>query len=314
MSYGKLIFTAWFSRIIHVFDVIIIIVFIILECNHIKQNNHCFSLSTIFSILTMVSCALLAVFRMITYIPSICMSFLPFVPVFYMNKNSLLTFYQIRRLQNNFSQHTLFPIQFQQYKKSSFIILYILGLLLMITFPCSLLYQLPAFVIPYLGCVPNDSVGAEKIMMLTISLVYYIWDMIVLCMYIISIIRIKREIKLNDKPLVYHKIKVILTQIVSLTVCYELMTLLYTIILMAIKQQGERQNILGAVISSLDILMPVFTLYLMSEHNHNKYVQYANIFYNFFNCCNQENRNNIKLFCRFKFTKQERIYFSFFAA
>eukprot|EP01084_Bolivina_argentea_P211190 359283_1 len=252
MSHRELIFAAWFSRIIHVFDVIIIIRFIILECNHIKQNNWSVNLSTIFSLLTMVSCALLAVFRMITYIPSICMSFLPFVPVFYMNKNSLLTFYQIRRLQNCFSKNTLFPIQFQQYKKSSFIILYTLGLLILITFPCSLLYQLPAFVIPYLGCVPNDSVGAEKIMMLTISLVYYIWDMIVLCMYIISFIRVKREIRLNDKSLVYHKIKVILTQIVSLTVCYELMTLLYAIILVVIKHQEKRQNILAAVISSLD--------------------------------------------------------------
>ena len=158
MSQMSLIIIYWTARIIHLFDLIIIIGFIYLEYSYIKSNRiQKVTWSQTFLFLTMLSCILGAIARGGTYVPNVCVYTLEFVVCFHVMKNIFLTFFQIRRLRNTFSSESLNTAHFLKYgyRKRIFVILYIFGLLMLMALPCSFLFLSSMKNIPGFGCVSS---------------------------------------------------------------------------------------------------------------------------------------------------------------
>ena len=114
-----------------------------------------------------------------------------------------------------------------------------------------------------------------------------IWDIITLCLYIYKLNYFKRCY--NEKqPMVYKRIMVILSKIITLTLFYQLVFIWQLII-------GFVNNIIGSF-PELYLLLVVLSMtalslsvYLMMDHNQQQYLEFLNCLYwckfNYVCCC-----------------------------
>eukprot|EP01083_Nonionella_stella_P167402 562530_1 len=296
----ELIRTAWWARTFYVVDVVVITKLLWSEYMHRKQSNDHTWLST-FRMITLISALLLSVVRLCAYTPLICNWTIQFLPLFMMGKNVSLTFYQITRLKRAFSREHLDDSQHKKhgYNKYVFIGLYTSGILLMV--PCCYATAIelfsPSFTsarvepIPYFGC--EWRTGDNHVFQAYTSITgvwYLIWDIGVLLMYIKGMVQINKAIVLNNKTVVYHKIKAILKKMISLTVCYELLSLLS--LSLVVMDSDSRYTIHGTFLFSLECMVAVFVLYFMAEHNNDKYFKCVHTFAVIFCCCCTDSKVN----------------------
>ena len=291
--------TTWFARIY--FCTLTIITTGVLYKEYVKLKQHCRCLLNLFYLATIASSVICTILHLTTYFDIICTFTLPLLSTFGSIQKVLLTCYQIAKLQSTFSRSALGKMEdvFNKYGFSSYTFgfLYINGIMFVVYLCVLELSILPKpMELGYFGCKNMLFDKSQILILMSTSLWYYGWDWSVLIMYVLRLIKIKRDMKLIisqkfTKRHVYLRIKQILQKIVILTVLYEL-TILFLLITVGLTDVS-RYNYIGITATGLNIIIPVFVIYLMIQHNEE---QYSRIFVNTLGsiliCSNEEKQNN----------------------
>ena len=252
----------------------------------------------IFFIITMISSIFTCICNIILHIPLICTYLNGFQAVFASTQKVFLTFYQIGRLQSVFSSNQIHSNKYKGYKLYVFILLYINGILFGISASTVILASTDTY--PIQSSDPNsDKFGCDyaeydSMWFGIISLNgiwYYIWDWIVIGLYIHKIIQFRRSSTSNfdqsenensasnsnsaAKSTMIQRIDSVLKKILLLTLIYELSGFLSVI---QIFQLGP----FGLILRPFDGTIPAMIIYLMLKCNHDEYIH---ILYKLKCCC-----------------------------
>ena len=230
--------------------------------------------------ITMISCALIAFTSVLQHIPFICTFTLKSEAIFGAGKNFVLTFYQIRRLQNSLSVKSLGEVKYKQYGLSNaiFVVLYAFGIAILLIGPTlHITLSDPVVNVPNLGCIWSDaeadpSASAEMVFAVNI-LCYYAWDLTVLSIYIVKFVQIRKEV--DKMQPVYRKAKAMLLKIIILTLCFEASAFIFLVMVIRIGDEfAFTFSFYGAVITLLfNVVIPFFTIYLMTERHQDTYLK-----------------------------------------
>eukprot|EP01083_Nonionella_stella_P113445 334449_1 len=267
--YISLLGTAWFARFFYSTNLIVIVKFIWIEYTQCKRN-HDYSWLAAFRILTIVSCAILAILRISAYVPVICHPTIKLIATFSGAKNIFLTFYQITRLKHSFSREHLNESQYKKYG-----------------------YNKHVNDIPHFGCKWISNTKQGQVLVAVWGIWYFCWDFSVLIMYIVRVIQLNKAIILDNKAIVYHKIKAILKKMILLTICYELAAIAALVIIFV--DMKTRYTIHGIILLSMEIVVPVLVIYFMSDHNNDRYLMLLHMFEKICGCCSSTEQNDNSL-------------------
>ena len=214
----------------------------------------------------------------------------------------LITFYQIARLQYCFSVNQIHSTKYG-YSNLWFVFLYINGIGLIIF---SLTLAIYYMIIPQWqynhdihGCIIIHGGDYPYLTMYHIISVmpfvwYYLWDWTVLLSYIIKITQFYRR-KVSVPETVSNRIKYILQKILFLTIILEVS------FSCSAASWGFGQRIpvqLEFIWGIIDMLLTVNIMYLMIDHNNEKYIKLIKTLHRIgiFICCNYFVENALKVY------------------
>eukprot|EP01084_Bolivina_argentea_P217077 368637_1 len=221
-----------------------------------------------FAILTLFTCEFWYLISIAIYIPYVCEYGAQLIGAAFILTKSCLTFYQIARLQFCFSSSSQQQIGYSNWV---FKLLYINGIVFVIYSSIAAFMLTTSIPLQNYGCysiAKKDKYGIISILFLW----YYCWDWIVLFMYIIKIIQIKSRVS-DNKAL--ERIDKILKKVLFLTLLYEMFVFIAAIIVF----YNDHDLAIGTVIFRVfDGLVMAFVIYLMIEHNNEKYDKFIHIF------------------------------------
>ena len=209
-------------------------------------------------------------------------------------------FYQISRLYYSFANEQIHSNK--GYPKWLFNLMIAIGIFLSINYPLSFIlsphlisikskcYVNSKFEYVAISADPEFGVGEYGfIWFLFNMLLYIIWDVSTLLLYGFKLKSMKKQYK-ESQPIVYKRIAAILYKIFILSLFYEIVTVISAFILITFGSIGLDSNffdVLSAVWSCFVPLSFSYSIYLMMEHNHDKYVTFLRYIYKFrlYLCC-----------------------------
>eukprot|EP01084_Bolivina_argentea_P259424 437723_1 len=193
----------------------------------------------------------------------------------------LITFYQITRLQYCFLDKQVHSRKYG-YPQWIFVVLFIWGLLGGIFYCLSLLLEV-TYTNTYYGCLQKAGTSDQYIISTFFSLIaYFLWDWLVLAMYVYKIVQIKRKKQLSSNnpshQVILKRITDSLNKILFLTLLYELVKC----ILVTLTVFENNTSIIGIIIEciiSFDPVVAPITVYLMIETNNEEYINLITVLY-----------------------------------
>ena len=193
-------------------------------------------------------------------------------------------FYQLSRLYYCFANSQIHSNR--GYPKWLFIIMCIIGIIVLPTYPISILYSASGTVIKshcgisgddwyhyYQDANPKVSSRTGGLWAIA-SLIYFIWDITTILLYVWKI-RLFKQYHKESQPIVYKRILSILYKIFILTLFYEVAT----VISVVTNIQGDRM-IINAIMGSFRFIPPFsycYAMFLMMDHNHSEYIMFLRV-------------------------------------
>eukprot|EP01084_Bolivina_argentea_P234412 394659_1 len=279
--------TAWANRVVTVICLALCLYLLYRELNNRKQHkeqtvhtnvNPYQKLLNIWSMLVIILAVITSVFSLMYYTPIIACIYGAWIgSISLLNTRVILTFYQISRLQYCFLNKQIHS-QYG-YSKYVFYILYTFGI-------CISLYAsiCVPFIIDYkvnkYQCYGN-STNFYFTWLYTAFPLYYIWDWLVLGLYVNKIIQIRAKKKRNDNKnnnIIIKRVNITLNKILLLTIFYEIATAIGT----GVYSIWEDNNILSIILRSTFRFDPLITsvlIYLMIESNNEEYLKILLLLY-----------------------------------
>ena len=197
--------------------------------------------------------------------------------IFYLNGGIFVTMYQITRLQYCFSSQSTHFVQYG-YSKSTFIILYFIGIIQIIGFVVWVILLTSSiyfvndqvqFDLSPTGCV---IVAAQLYVQFA---AYHIWNTVVLVLFLYKMCHIRGLTQLKENS-VYKQINFIVTKITTLEGLFqfkELAVAIYSQISIGPTLDKDQNNsMILFIIWGIDVLLSVVFMYLMIEHNNKEYI------------------------------------------
>ena len=200
-------------------------------------------------------------------------------------------FYQLSRLHYCFSNSQIHSDK--GYPKIVFIIMYIMGILLLINWPFLQLGLGESSPALKSKCGINSkfqhdfdpvellSVNDAFIWLIITGIIYLIWDIITLLLYALKI-RLFKTYK-ETQPIVYKRILSILYKIFTITLFYEIVTLLVIILESSIGFFNDSfwSDLINDILFNLIPISICYSMYLMMEYNQQKYERFIKWIYYF---------------------------------
>ena len=276
-------FETWFTRVVFGVGFVLMIILMKRELTKrkIKQTENTSNIYTVwlnrFTVLTMAICASSLLFGIINKIPIICEYTYALPSMCWGLAPATITMYQIVRLQYVFSANQVHSKKYG-YSKYIFIVLYIYGVLLMLSLITAVWFAFNVEANGKYGCSVQSTEYATIILGIY-SIGYLIWDLTVLFMYILKFCQSRRRFVNTTSPdnhTIFKKINFILTKILILTLIYEIKGISSVFII-----QFTSNTIINVVVIMTDEFVIALAIYLMGEQNNDEYIMFHDVI-----CCN----------------------------
>eukprot|EP01084_Bolivina_argentea_P008463 15841_1 len=264
----------WSARIVSFIGMIFLYILFMIEIvtrNRIGiLNDSSISLKprkwlNIWSLLTIIFCCVRQTSWAFTYIPQICMYI---NPVYFPPDGAcaiFLTFYQISRLRYCFQS---------DYSKSTFMALYVFGLILLVLRYIHSITGLKSVLIDGEYCARDLKISRIKygILKELINLLYYLWDISVLVIYVAKIHKLKKETQTSHQ---LQNANAVLHKVVILTLIFEIISLLRIIVIITIYNylHTKPSETLAVFTGTITTVTVAVIMSLMMEHHNNIYTK-----------------------------------------
>lgn len=243
----------------------------------------------LWSIITMIFCIGMPFFSLLgSIIDTLCPFSFKIGYTFVANLPTLTVFYQTARLQYCFLQKQIHSQKYG-YPQWLFIALYVYGISFSI-------YSNIILWFAYSGhwknsmCFwfMNDQTNTNSFLGSIAFISFYIWDWFTLILYVLKIYQIKRKKQdLKDdnkqKPIL-RRVYMTLRKILFLTLLIEIMVI-STLIFPSNHHNNDNINIYNELYPSIHSLGFALIMYLMIEHNRDKYITFTYYLYKSKVCC-----------------------------
>ena len=226
------------------------------------------------SIICYILIILVDIWLIIKYIPHICITAVKCALIFTISVRYTITIYQLCRLQYILSESQTHSSK-HAYPNWLFIFLYIMGTTILIQAWISVwsFYEISYFKNEYCTATVTDF---GKIWLLITFIVYYIWDLTILSLYVHKIWSFKKA-KDVDKG-VSKRINYVLSKIIILTILYEILSGLFALMIIDITGDDSLWlRFLREFGLMIEVLVNAAMMYLMIEHNDERYLQLLQI-------------------------------------
>ena len=231
------------------------------------------------SFLAILSCFIASILYTGRYLPYICIAAVGIDQAFLYITKAIIGCYQIARLQYCFLDKQIHSKKYG-YHQSLFTFLYINGVLLMIfnLICCTLfLYKTESFGATGCGRPFHPYWWVYSAIVIPW---YYLWDWLILALYITKIVQIHRKksayTKAGDEQII-KRIRLILHKIFVLTIMLEISSILFTMALQFFVVRPFQSEwhgiIINATSETFDISLMVSIMYLMIDHNDAMYLK-----------------------------------------
>lgn len=235
--------------------------------------------------LTIIICIIHSIVLFLYTIPGICL----YVNQRYFTQNLdkfLFTYYQICRLQYCFNQ---------LWHKSIFIILYTIGIIYLIGEWSMRIISYRVIDLQSNGCgMKRDENGVVSVVVLWIIGIFsfYIWDVLVLSMYVCKIKSLQREkqkrkhsdighdphdhdLPIDHKTKSDKRVDALLRKTLILTIILEIFGFSTFVIKILLQQFIDKDNSDAYILTveAMDTIITCFIMYLLVEHNHKFYAK-----------------------------------------